>query len=809
MAQRLDRDKFAKLVRACSDAKDLARGKRVHAHILDSGGGGVVQDGFLANLLVQMYGKCGCPDDAQRVFEEINPKNAYSWSCMMTALASNGYLGDARVMFESMPQRNVSAWNNILAAHAQKGYLVEARGFMDRMPEWNVVTLSFMVNAYAQNGHLSEAERAFAMMHEPDVVARTKMVMAYGQAGRVADAKAVFDRAGARDVIAWNAMLSAYVENGLLREARALFDFMPGRTVVSWTAMVEACYRGGRFEEAQELFGGMPELSEVSLTVMIEAYAQNGQLQRARGIFEAKADSRNVVSWTAMLTAYADNEDFDSARMVFEVMPQRSIISWNCMIRALVHHSGNLDQVREFFNSMPERTVVSWNFFLLANSRAGQISKTKSAFDVMPMRNTISWITLLHAYAEGGLLEEASSLYENFPEHNSVSRTVMLVFYAQYGQLEEARTVFSCIEEPDLVSQNAMVAAYAHNGRMEEAKELFDSMLERDVATWNSLIGGYAHSGHTSPSSSEGHTVDTSEEHELCRNALESFHAMLVEGLRPNSISFMSILVASSHLGLLDTGVQYFQSMSSDHGLQPSSDHYQSVVSLLGRTGELDAAEELIDFQAAGCSGFLEVALGSLLGACKTYRDVERGARVAHRLFELEPRNASPYVLLASLYASLGMESDVQAVRRLMKDRNVVKQPGISLIEIDRKLHKFTVGDTSHVRNQEIRRELGRLHELVVKQGYVPDTREVLHDVCEEQKRRLLLNHSEKLAIAFGVISTAPGTTIRILKNLRVCSDCHAAAKLMSKVTRRKIVIRDCHRFHHFEEGKCSCLDFW
>ncbi|EFJ27799.1 hypothetical protein SELMODRAFT_94629 [Selaginella moellendorffii] len=603
MAQRLDRDKFAKLVRACSDAKDLARGKRVHAHILDSGGGGVVQDGFLANLLVQMYGKCGCPDDAQRVFEEINPKNAYSWSCMMTALASNGYLGDARVMFESMPQRNVSAWNNILAAHAQKGYLVEARGFMDRMPEWNVVTLSFMVNAYAQNGHLSEAERAFAMMHEPDVVARTKMVMAYGQAGRVADAKAVFDRAGARDVIAWNAMLSAYVENGLLREARALFDFMPGRTVVSWTAMVEACYRGGRFEEAQELFGGMPELSEVSLTVMIEAYAQNGQLQRARGIFEAKADSRNVVSWTAMLTAYADNEDFDSARMVF--------------------------------------------------------------------------------------------------------------------------------------------------------------------------------------------------------------HAMLVEGLRPNSISFMSILVASSHLGLLDTGVQYFQSMSSDHGLQPSSDHYQSVVSLLGRTGELDAAEELIDFQAAGCSGFLEVALGSLLGACKTYRDVERGARVAHRLFELEPRNASPYVLLASLYASLGMESDVQAVRRLMKDRNVVKQPGISLIEIDRKLHKFTVGDTSHVRNQEIRRELGRLHELVVKQGYVPDTREVLHDVCEEQKRRLLLNHSEKLAIAFGVISTAPGTTIRILKNLRVCSDCHAAAKLMSKVTRRKIVIRDCHRFHHFEEGKCSCLDFW
>ncbi|EFJ36860.1 hypothetical protein SELMODRAFT_76411 [Selaginella moellendorffii] len=390
MAQRLDRDKFAKLVRACSDAKDLARGKRVHAHILDSGGGGVVQDSFLANLLVQMYGKCGCPDDAQRVFEEINPKNAYSWSCMMTALASNGYL-----------------------------------------------------------------------------------------------------------------------------------------------------------------------------------------------------------------------------------------------------------------------------------------------------------------------------------------------------------------------------------------------------------------------------------EHLLCRNALESFHAMLVEGLRPNSISFMSILVASSHLGLLDTGVQYFQSMSSDHGLQPSSDHYQSVVSLLGRTGELDAAEELIDFQAAGCSGFLEVALGSLLGACKTYRDVERGARVAHRLFELEPRNASPYVLLASLYASLGMESDVQAVRRLMKDRNVVKQPGISLIEIDRKLHKFTVGDTSHVRNQEIRRELGRLHELVVKQGYVPDTREVLHDVCEEQKRRLLLNHSEKLAIAFGVISTAPGTTIRILKNLRVCSDCHAAAKLMSKVTRRKIVVRDCHRFHHFEEGKCSCRDFW
>lgn len=164
---------------------------------------------------------------------------------------------------------------------------------------------------------------------------------------------------------------------------------------------------------------------------------------------------------------------------------------------------------------------------------------------------------------------------------------------------------------------------------------------------------------------------------------------------------------------------------------------------------------------------------------------------------------------MSNIYAATGRWADVARVRTIMKDRGIRKEPGCSWIEVNNRKHAFLVGDRSHPETDAIYAALERLGLQMRAEGYVPDTNAVLHDVEEEQKEKLLFYHSEKLAIAFGLISTPPRTSIQIIKNLRVCDDCHTVIKLISKIAVREIVVRDINRFHHFKDGHCSCSDYW
>ncbi|EFJ08736.1 hypothetical protein SELMODRAFT_131167 [Selaginella moellendorffii] len=286
---------------------------------------------------------------------------------------------------------------------------------------------------------------------------------------------------------------------------------------------------------------------------------------------------------------------------------------------------------------------------------------------------------------------------------------------------------------------------------------------------------------------------------------------MKIEGIDPDGVTFVSVLSACSHEGLMKQSRSYFLSIAGDHGLDHRKEHYCCMVDSLGRSGRLDLAEELITTMPFRPDG---VEWGMLLAACKLHRDGDRGARAAERVFDLDPGNVAPYVLLANIYAVLGKHDQVAAVRRMMIARGVKKQPGVSVIRHDGSLHRFVAGDLSHPRSPEIIAELDRLSAGIKEAGYVPDTIEVLHHVAEESKDELLCHHSERLAIAFGLMviqddRANPRKPVRVLKNLRVCSDCHSFTKLVSKLVVRKIIVRDASRFHHFEHGKCSCGDYW
>jgi pentatricopeptide repeat protein len=281
---------------------------------------------------------------------------------------------------------------------------------------------------------------------------------------------------------------------------------------------------------------------------------------------------------------------------------------------------------------------------------------------------------------------------------------------------------------------------------------------------------------------------------------------MVKDGNQPDHVTFGLVLSACSHAGLLTEAKDIFRRMQTDFGLLPNIQHYNCMVDVLSRAGHLDEAQQLV--ANMNCEPD-EVTLTTLLGACRIRKDIKRAEKIAWKLVELYPKFSGSYVLLSNMYAATGQRDKQEKVLKMMKDQGVKKVPGRSWTEVGGQTHYFYANDTLHPQAAEIYAQAERQWKMLLELGHLPDTSFVLHDVAEEQKKHLLCYHSEKLAIAFAHLSLPPGQVIRIAKNLRVCGDCHAATKGLSIVLNRKIIVRDANRFHHFENGKCSCNDYW
>ncbi|KAK8565255.1 hypothetical protein V6N12_058823 [Hibiscus sabdariffa] len=278
------------------------------------------------------------------------------------------------------------------------------------------------------------------------------------------------------------------------------------------------------------------------------------------------------------------------------------------------------------------------------------------------------------------------------------------------------------------------------------------------------------------------------------------------EGLEPNDVTFLSLLYACSHCGLKDKGLDFFNLMTEKYGIKPGVHHYTCIVDLLGRSGCLNEAEAMIRSMPVKGDAII---WKTLLSACKIHKNADMARRVAEQVLKLDPLDSASYVLLANVHASEKRWHDVSEVRKTMRDRRVKKEPGVSWLEIKNQVHQFCMSDKAHPQSEEIDSYLKELTAEMKLHGYVPDTSLVLHDMDNEEKEYSLSHHSEKMAIAFALMKTPAGTPIRVMKNLRICSDCHVAIKIISEIKNREIIVRDSSRFHHFQNGKCSCRDYW
>ncbi|KAJ0987747.1 hypothetical protein J5N97_006103 [Dioscorea zingiberensis] len=610
-----------------------------------------------------------------------------------------------------------------------------------------------------------------ASILDPNLAA-VKLISACSARAKPHHSVLVFSALPTPNLFAWNALLQVLALHRLFSHVRHYFSLLLRSSTLipdefTFTSVIKAC-------------AGLVAISDGE---------QSHALITKRG-FESNLFVRN-----SLVDMYFKFGLPSLARLLFDEMPDRDIVSWNTLVAGYCI-CGDVCSARGVFDQMVEKNFVSWSAMIAGYARSGDLVVARELFDRMPERNVVCWNAMIAGYSQNEKFSEAIELFRQMLQSgsvvpNDVSLVSVLSACSHLGALDMGRWVDGFIKrramELSLFLGNALSDLYAKCGCIADARQVFDRMRERDVISWSIIITGLAMHGHADES-------------------ISAFNEMLEHDVKPNDITFMGILSACTHAGLVDTGLDYFHVMKDVFGIAPKVEHYGCVIDLLSRAGRLDEAENLI------CS--MEVApnvivWGALLGGCRIYKDIARGQRVVRRILELDPDHSGSYVYLANMHASQGRLDDAASCRLKMRDNRVMRTPGCSWIEVNNRVYEFFMGDKSHPQSDRIYAVISELGLKMKFEGYVPDTSLVSQNIDEEEKEGALSMHSEKLAVAFGIISTEEGATIRVAKNLRVCNDCHDAMKFISNIVNREIILRDRSRFHHFKEGKCSCKDYW
>ncbi|EFJ09463.1 hypothetical protein SELMODRAFT_130050 [Selaginella moellendorffii] len=736
-----------------------------------------------------MYGKCGSVADALAVFHAIEHPNSVSWTLIVAAFARNGHYREALGYYRRM----------VLEGLRPDGAMfVVAIGVCSSSKD-------------LKQGQLLHAMILETRLLEFDIILGTALITMYARCRDLELARKTFDEMGKKTLVTWNALIAGYSRNGDHRGALKIYQDMVSKSpegmkpdAITFSSALYACtvvgdISQGREIEARTVASGYASDSIVQ-NALINMYSKCGSLESARKVFD-RLKNRDVIAWNTMISGYAKQGAATQALELFQRMgpndPKPNVVTFIGLLTACTNLE-DLEQGRAIHRKVREdgyeSDLVIGNVLLNMYTKcSSSLEEARQVFERMRTRDVITWNILIVAYVQYGQAKDALDIFKQMQLENvapnEITLSNVLSACAVLGAKRQGKAVHALIAsgrcKADVVLENSLMNMYNRCGSLDDTVGVFAAIRDKSLVSWSTLIAAYAQHGHS-------------------RTGLEHFWELLQEGLAADDVTMVSTLSACSHGGMLKEGVQTFLSMVGDHGLAPDYRHFLCMVDLLSRAGRLEAAENLIHDMP-----FLPdaVAWTSLLSGCKLHNDTKRAARVADKLFELESEDEhSTVTLLSNVYAEAGRWDDVRKTRNRRAAR---KNPGCSYIEINDTVHEFVAGDKSHPEEELIAAEIKRLSKQMKDAGYVPDMRMVLHNVKEEEKEQMLCYHSEKLAIAYGLISTPPGTPLHIVKNLRACVDCHAAAKFISRIVGRKIVVRDSTRFHHFENGSCSCKDYW
>ncbi|XP_042514236.1 pentatricopeptide repeat-containing protein At1g62260, mitochondrial-like [Macadamia integrifolia] len=629
------------------------------------------------------------------------------WNKNVSHLIRIGRLEEAKRVFDIMGHQNSVTWNSMISGYVQRGEIAKAWKLFDEMPCSDIVSWNLMISGYISGGSgrlIKEAQSLFNRMPERDPVSWNTMISGHARNGMMEDALDLFHRMPEQNVISWNAMITGFLQNGDVSRAIDFFERMPRRDSASFSALVSGLIRNGELDEAarillktREITGGSEDLVHAYNT-LIAGYGQSRRLEEAQHLFDQMPSyhgqnkingrfERNVVSWNTMIMCYVKAGDLVSAQRVFDKMDERDAFSWNTMISGYVHAS-DMEEASNIFGKMPVPDTRSWNLMISGYAQKGDLELARDFFDRMPQKSLVSWNSMIAGYEQNGNHDEAIVLFSKMvteremPDRHTLSSvlsacTGLTALYQ--GMLIHQWATKTVVADTPI--SNALVTMYSRCGAITEAQTIFNDMkLQRDVVSWNAMIGGYAYHG-------------------CAGEALVLFEEMKRMKVQPTHITFISVLNACAHAGLVDEGRRHFNSMISDFGIEPRVEHFASLVDVVGRHGQLEEAMDLINNMQVKPE---KAVWGALLGACRVHNNVELAEVAAEALMKLEPESSALYVLLYNMHADAGRWDDATDVRMVMERNGIQKQTAYSWIELHNEVHMFVAADRKHPLSDEI-----------------------------------------------------------------------------------------------------------
>ncbi|XP_047337612.1 pentatricopeptide repeat-containing protein At4g01030, mitochondrial [Impatiens glandulifera] len=772
----------------CSNSSDVLLGTAIHAYMIKKG---IDMDVNSNRSLMNFYGRCFSVDIANQLFDEMPLKETSLFKeAILMNLKYENWL-QAITLFRYMQFSYMKPNSFLIARILQACQKLEAldegkqiHGYMIRTCLESNISFNSLIYIYSRNGNLDIARAVFDSMEDRDSSSWNSIISGYIESRDLNTARNLFldmELSDVKpDIVTWNCILSGHSHLGFSMEVLEIFrkmqavGFKPNSNSVT-SALQSTSNLGflsiGREIHSYAIRNGIDSDQFVG-TALIDMYAKNHKLMDARKTFNSMKKNRNIFTWNSLISGYSFNGQFDKAvellnSMRNEVEPD--LVTYNSMVSGYAMWGYNkeaIDTIQTIKLVGLNPNVVTWTALISGCvQREDYVNAIQFAIKMNQERikpNSVTLSTLLRACSGLSLLNKGKEIHcITLRDGSFIDKSVataLIDMYSKCGSLRAAIDVFRRIpNQPPLAAWNSMIMGFAIYSRADEARQLFDEMLE--------------------------------------------------EGIEPDSITFTAILSSCKHAGLVNEGWDYFDRMKSEFNIIPKIEHYSCMVDLLGRAGYLDEAADFIQKMPMAPDGSV---WGALLRSCRNHENLELAEIAARKLFKIEPNNAANYAILSSIYASLSKWDDVDSMRDLTESIGMRHGLVWSWIEIDQMVHVFDSGKKTHREEGMIYFELDRIISEIMAMGYKPDLNCVHQDVDDFEKENLVMSHTEKLAIVYGLIKENGSIPIRVIKNTRVCSDCHTFAKYVSILRRREIVVKDgSNRFHHFKDGKCLCQDFW
>ncbi|KAJ9172253.1 hypothetical protein P3X46_015514 [Hevea brasiliensis] len=669
----MDTTKLLFILKKCITSKSILQGKLIHQKMITLG---LQENIALCKNLINLYFSCQYYDHAKLIFQGVeNPLDISLWNGLLAAYTKNHMHIEALQLFHRLLRYPFLKPDSFTYPS-----LLKACGGLGR-------------DSYGRELHAHLIKSGFVF----DIVIASSLVGLYAKCNLFVCAIQLFDEMPERDVASWNTVISCYYQYGDAKKALELFDKMRESgfepNLVTLTTVISSCARLLDLERGKEIHREMMKSGKVLdgfvSSALVDLYGKCGCLDIAKDIFE-QMPKKTLVAWNSMISGYSSVGDSRECIELFKRMNIEGTKPTLTTLSSILMACSRAAQLRHgrFLHGYVIRNSIEADIFVNSGLidlyfKCGRVQSAENVFEMLPRANVVCWNVMISGYVTVGNYFEALNMYDDMKvagvKPDAVTFSSVLSACSQLAALEKGKEIHNCISERGLESNEIVMGAlldmYAKCGAVDEAYNVFNKLPERDLVSWTSMITAYG---------SHGQALE----------ALRLFGEMQQSNAKPDAVTFLEVLSACSHAGLVDKGYYYFNLMTDKYGINPRIEHYSCLIDLLGRAGRLREAYNILH-------NTREITedvglLSTLFSACHLHRDLELGEEIAKLLLKKDPDDPSTYITLSNMYAFVKNWDMVRRVRLRMKELGLKKNPGCSWIEIDKRIQSFFVKGQSH-----------------------------------------------------------------------------------------------------------------